>query len=203
MPITQFLVAIKIYKLYFLKKLLFRYTSLLSRLVLSSHMGDKPHICWKDRGRLYALPITPLNTRLRFSSTTKAENKMYTHTLKNNTDYFKHPSPKPFRMFPVPSLWGPWKQIPALKPYPEELQSPMNGRAQSIPQPSAAVAEKGAVLCNRPALDRLPSFLSCGGENLFSVNNFAPCPSRRRCVSVWPQRVRHISKVFRLPCEIK
>lgn len=79
----------------------------------------------------------------------------------------------------------------------------MNGRAQSIPQPSAAVAEKGAVLCNRPALDRLPSFLSCGGENLFSVNNFAPCPSRRRCVSVWPQRVRHISKVFRLPCEIK
>lgn len=73
---TQFLVAIKIYKLCFLKKLLFRHTPLLSRLVLSSHMGDKAHICWKDwchRSLLYALPITSLNTKLRFSST--ANNK--------------------------------------------------------------------------------------------------------------------------------
>lgn len=143
---TQFLVAIKIYKLRFLKKLLFRDTPLLSGLVLSSHMGDKLHIWWKDwchRSLLYTLPITSLNTKLRFSSTVNNKSRkqnIHTYPKEQYRLFQTSPPKKLFRMcFKYLLFEAPENRSQLWNPTQRELQSPMNGRAQTILQPRAAV----------------------------------------------------------------
>lgn len=178
---TQFLVAIKIYILCFLKKLLFRYTPLLSRLVLSSHMGDKLHICWKDwchQSLLYTLPVTSLNTKLWFSSTVNNKSRKWNrHTYpKNNTDYFTHPPRTVQNVFSTFSL-RPLKADPSSETLPRgSCSHPWMGELRPYSSQVWLWFRKELFFAIDQHWTGCPSFLSCGGENLFSMNNLLHAP---------------------------